>query len=107
MLPFAAFALAATISGPVLAPSSPWNGTWTGTTERGGSVQIVVSGNTPTAYIFRGQPAAISSPKASANALSFKVGTTGTVTLTKAGAGARYSYSDTTGGNAAATLTRQ
>ncbi len=76
-------------------------------TERGGSVQIVVSGNTPTAYIVRGQPAPISSPKSSANSLSFKVGTTGAVTLTKAGAGARYSDTDTTGGDAAATLTRQ
>jgi len=87
-----------------------WDGTWSGTTERGGSVQVVVSGNKAASYVFRGQPVNITGSQASASSLTINVngGIPGTVRLTKGkGTSASYSYSDTGGGSAKATLTRQ
>ena len=94
--------------GIALAQGASLDGTWTGTTQRGGSVQITVAGNQAQSYVFRGQPVPVSGSRAFGNTLSFQSGSTGTVTLTKGrGNTAQYSYSDTSGGNAAATLTRQ
>lgn len=87
-----------------------WDGTWSGTTERGGSVQVVVSGNKASSYVFRGQPVNVTGSQASGNSLTINVngGIPGTVRLTKGkGQTASYTYSDTGGGSASATLTRQ
>ena len=84
------------------------DGTWTGTTERGGSVQITVAKNQVQSYVFRGQNVPVYNSKASGNGLTFTAGNTGTVTLSGGkGKTAVYTYSDTQGGNAKATLTRQ
>lgn len=87
-----------------------WDGTWSGTTERGGSVQVVVLGNRATSYVFRGQSVNVTGSQAFGNNLTITVngGVPGTVRLTKGkGQTANYTYSDTSGGSAKATLSRR
>ncbi len=87
--------------------ASSWDGTWTGTTERGGSVVVVVSGNRPVQYVFRGVPASINSAQVSGNTLTMTVGqVNGKVTLQRRGNQATYTYSDAQGGTARATLNK-
>jgi hypothetical protein len=73
-------------------------------------VQVVVSGSKAASYVFRGQPVNVTGSQASGNSLTINVngGIPGTVRLTKGqGSTANYTYSDTGGGSAKATLTRQ
>jgi hypothetical protein len=86
-----------------------WDGTWSGSTERGGSVLITISGN-KASYAFRGQPVNVTGAQASGNSFTINVngGIPGTVRLTKGkGQTAAYAYSDTGGGSAKATLSRR
>lgn len=86
---------------------SGWDGTWSGTTERGGTVTLVVSGNKTVQYVFRGTPVVIKSSKATGSALTMTVGQlNGQVTLQRKGNQASYSYSDSQGGTAKGTLSK-
>ncbi len=107
-LVLAGFVTLATTFASSGAMAQAMNGTWTGTTERGGSIQITVAGNQVQSYVFRGQNVPVHNARISGNGLSFTAGNIGTVTVSGAkGKTATYSYSDTQGGNARATLTRQ
>jgi hypothetical protein len=98
---------AASVCATADAMAQAMDGTWTGTTERGGSVQITVAKNQAQSYVFRGQSVPVHNSKATGNGLTFTAGNIGTVTLTGGkGKTAAYTYSDTQGGSAKATLTR-
>ena len=90
------------------AKDAGWDGVWEGTTAKGGSVVVTVSGG-EVSYTFRGSDVPVNSASVSANALTLKVGSmNGVVRLTKSGGtAAAYSYSDTSGGSASATLKRR
>lgn len=84
-------------------------GTYSGKTVKGGDVLIVIpkSGN-PT-YRFRGAPVMVSSAKLSGKTIVLNVGNNGmgSVTLTPSGKGKMsYSYKDSWGGSASASLTK-
>jgi hypothetical protein len=103
-------AVGALTAGAALAQGASWDGTWTGTTQRGGSVQVTISGGRPAAYVFRGQSVPITGASASGNTITISIngGIPGTVKLTRGrGNTVSYSYSDTGGGSAAATLAKQ
>jgi hypothetical protein len=107
---FAAGAIATLTTGASFAQGASWDGTWVGTTQKGGSVQVSVSGSRPASYVFRGQSVPITGASVSGNTMTINVngGIPGTVTLTRGkGNAMSYSYSDTGGGTAAATLSKQ
>ncbi|TWF54654.1 hypothetical protein [Neorhizobium alkalisoli] len=84
-------------------------GTYSGKTAKGGDVLIVIpkSGN-PT-YRFRGAPVMVSSAKLSGKSIVLNVGSAGmgSIVLTPAGKGKMsYSYKDSWGGSASASLTK-
>lgn len=101
----------AVIAGPAVAQDKGWDGTWVGTTERGGSIQVSISGGSPRAYVFRGTQVPIGGVSVRGSTMTLSVagngGSAGTVTLARRGADLGYTYSDTAGGKAAATLQRQ
>jgi len=96
---------------PALAQQAgTWDGTWSGAPERGGSILITISGNRAASYVFRGQPVNVTGSQASGNSFTISVngGIPGTVRLTKGkGQNAAYTYADTGGGSAKATLSRR
>lgn len=105
------FGIIAILAGtvPVLAQTAAWDGTWVGTTAKGGAVQITISGDQATQYNFRGEQVPINQSGSSGKSFQLDVGSGhGTIRLTMAGKrGARFSYKDPEGGSATATLTRQ
>jgi hypothetical protein len=111
LIGFAAGAVATLINGAAFAQgAAAWDSTWVGTTQRGGAVQVTVSGGRPASYVFRGQPVPITGASVSGNSMTINVngGIPGTVKITRGmGNAVSYSYSDTGGGTAAATLTKQ
>ena len=107
-LAFTGFLALASAVASSSAMAQAMDGTWTGTTERGGSVQITVAQNQVQSYVFRGQSVPVYNSRASGGGLTFTAGSIGTVTLTGVrGKTASYTYVDTQGGSAKATLTRQ
>lgn len=108
------FIVSALVSGLTVVASAAsakdagWEGVWAGTTAKGGAVVVTVSGG-QVSYSFRGEAVRVNSASMSGKTLTFTVGSLdGVVRLTKSGAtNASYSYSDSTGGSASATLSRR
>ena len=107
--------IASTVFGVVLmaasvvnAKDAGWDGTWAGTTAKGGDIVVTVSGGRAT-YAFRGSSVPVNSAAMSGQTLTLTVGAlNGVVRLSKSGAdSASYSYSDSSGGSATATLKRR
>lgn len=68
-------------------------GTWTGTTERGGSVRIEVPATGRPTYVFRGTPVAVSDARMIGDALAITTSGGATITLAPAGRDrVRYSF---------------
>lgn len=86
-----------TVGAAATAPEqNAFVGTWTGTTARGGAVQVVVPATGTPTYAFRGERVPVRSAAVSGNTLVLGVGATGEgrVVLTPVGAGQlRYDYS--------------
>ena len=108
------FFISAFAGGLALALSSAsakdagWDGTWTGVTQKGGDVAVTISGDR-VSYQFRGASVPVNSASVSGSAVMLGVGSlNGQVRLKKTGSDtASYSYSDSNGGSAAATLKRR
>jgi uncharacterized protein (DUF2141 family) len=83
-------------------------GTWTGVTQKGGEIVVTVSGGRAS-YQFRGASVTVNSASISGTTLTMGVGAlNGQVRVKKTGADtAAYSYSDSNGGSASATLKRR
>lgn len=98
-------ALAASVAS---AKDAGWDGTWAGVTQKGGDVVITVSGGRAS-YQFRGASVPVNSAAISGTTLMLGVGSlNGQVRVKKTGADtAAYSYSDSSGGSASATLKRR
>ena len=90
------------------AKDAGWDGTWAGVTQKGGDVVVTVAGDR-VSYQFRGSSVPVNSAAVSGSAVTLGVGSSnGQVRLKKTGADtASYSYSDSTGGSASATLKRR
>ncbi len=96
--------------GVVLAQGAAgWDGTWSGTNERGGAVQIVIAGGQVQSYTFQGRSQPVGSTSVSGNQISFTVGTAGAAnTMTAAGRGkANWTFSHPQIGNSSAVLTKK
>ena len=83
-------------------------GTWTGVTQKGGEIVLTVSGGRAS-YQFRGTSVTVNSASISGSTLTLGVGAlNGQVKVKKTGPDtAAYSYADSTGGSASATLKRR
>lgn len=110
MIPSAigAFALMAS-AYPALAQAAGWDGTWTGTTARGGAVQIVIASGQVQSYTFNGQTYPIGSSSVRSDQVSFTAGTAAAVnSMTPAGKGkASWTFNHPQIGQASATLTKR
>lgn len=109
---FIAVALVGTFGSLPLAASAQtagWDGTWLGTTAKGGSVAVTIAGDTATRYVFRGEDVPVNQSGGSGKSFQLDVGSGhGAVKLMMMGkTKARYSYQGPDGGTASATLVRQ
>ncbi len=86
-----------------------WDGTWVGTTAKGGSVAVTIAGDSATQYVFRGEDVPVNQSGGNGKSFQLDVGSGhGTVRLTMSGqTKAKYSYKGPDGGTASATLVRQ
>lgn len=96
------------VASPSSAKDAGWDGVWEGTTTKGGSIVVTVAGG-QVSYVFRGSSVQVNSASLAGGKLTLTVGAmNGVVKLTKSGAStASYSYSDSSGGSASATLQRR
>ena len=99
--------LALTVS-TAFAKDAGWEGTWVGVTQKGGDVVITMAGGRAS-YQFRGSPVTVNSASVSGSTLTLGVGSlNGQIRVTKTGPNsAAYSYADSNGGSATATLKRR
>lgn len=101
----------ATLLFPIQAQAQQagWDGTWVGTTAKGGSIAITIAGESATQYVFRGEDVPVNQSGGKGKSFQLNVGAGhGTVRLTMSGkAKARYSYQGADGGTASAMLMRQ
>lgn len=91
------------------AQQAGWDGTWVGTTAKGGAVAITISGEAATQYVFRGEDVPVNQSGSNGKSFQLDVGAGhGMVMLMMAGkTKAKYSYKGPDGGTASATLVRQ
>ena len=108
-LTIAFFGATVAVVSPVLAQTAGWDGTWVGTTAKGGSVAITIAGDSASQYVFRGEDVPVNQSGGSGKTFKLDVGAGhGTVDLMMMGkTKAKYSYHGADGGTASATLMRQ
>jgi hypothetical protein len=88
---------------------TPWDGEWIGTTNKGDSFDMTISGPSVSGYQFKGQNITINSSAVSPNTVVFHVGNlNGEIKVTRTGEkAASFTYSASDGGHATGRLTRK
>lgn len=86
-----------------------WDGEWAGTTNKGDSMDVTISGPSVSAYQFKGQNVTINSSTVAPKTVVFHVGyLNGEIKVTRTGENAAsFSYSASDGGHATGRLTRK
>lgn len=94
---------------PASAQTSAWDGTWSGTTEDGASVGIVIAQAKATQYLYRGEDVVVNGSAARGKSFQMDIGTGhSAIRLTRAGKdGVVYDYRGADGSTARARLMRQ
>jgi hypothetical protein len=88
---------------------TPWDGEWVGTTNKGDSMDVTISGASVSGYQFKGQSVTINSSTVSPKTVVFHVGfLNGEIRVARTGENtASYSYSASDGGHATGKLNRK
>jgi hypothetical protein len=88
---------------------TPWDGEWVGTTNKGDSVDVAISGASVSGYQFKGQYVTVNSSTVAPKTIVFHVGyLNGEIKVTRTGENtASYTYSASDGGHATGKLARK